>query len=218
MKKMIKGLLAALIMLGVVSSIKAELTKGNNMLILQAGAGLPITNEDFSSLGIGLEDEKAGKIGPAIGVQYLHQLSPNVAVGGDFLFNIFSKNSYSQSVPAITFSADEKPQAFTIMPVLKVSGNKKTRPYLIMGIGFYHFSVEGTILVTNPVVLQTTADASCSGLAFMFGGGVDFDINETMFFGIEGRWNNLITNEDEVGWNNFAYFNFLAHIGFRFGS
>lgn len=184
-------------------------------LILEGGAAFALTQEDFLTT----DAKKVGKTGPSFGAQFLIEPFNTrvLSLGVEIKKDIFKENSYTETIPLLgTINISDKPDVLTIMPVVKIATVKSPSFYLLGGAGYYDFGREVTMEIVTPIYIENTTTFSCSGIGFTAGAGVDFSLSDRAFFGLEGRWTLLKTDEDEVNIDTFEYLNALIHFGVRF--
>lgn len=154
------------------------------------------------------DDVKLGNTGFSAGVAFVRNIAPAFAVGVDANYAGFSSgdminDSYKYSTGIATGLITGRINFFP---------SQKTRLYIPVGAGVGHMFAK-----------QKFADAhdttNSTSWALMAGLGLEFDIDETVIFGIEGRYN-LIDLEDKlgdkIGKDRYHYLTALLKIGCRF--
>lgn len=171
--------------------------------------GMTIPQDSWNHGG---QEVDLGQTGWTVGVGFTRNITPVFALGLD--------GNYAQLGDGDKFaSASGNSYYRTGIATALVTGrvnffpSQSTRLYIPFGIGANHLFARQK----NEDGSHLTTDGT--DLAQMIGLGLEFDIDETIIFGLEGRYY-LIETADEVkeafGKNRMHYMNVMLKIGCRF--
>lgn len=159
---------------------------------LVIGGAMPVTKTDLTALGG--KNEAALKTGVDVGGRYLYHTSPEWAFGGEVSYAGFGDKEHDITDMKVKMSASaldvEGLAKYTLTP------EKKTRPYLIGGLGYGSLKTKTQFKPTNGYTwldtgtdeYRTDYDKTIGGVAFSIGAGVESSLSDTITLGIEGRW------------------------------
>jgi opacity protein-like surface antigen len=194
-------------LLFVSSQAKAQTKVGTHQLGLELGVANPISNTDLGNGDV----ETFGETGPAVGIDYLYQFHPNFSVGADFNNKFQGTENYSHphGGAAVTSSV------WTMLAIgrFDLLPESRIRPYAMAGAGFG--GARRSVVYANPAF---NSENTSMGPAFAMGAGADFDINGDWVVGGELRYTVVGTDENAVGTGHVSTFDFLAKVGYKFGS
>ncbi len=175
---------------------------------LELYGGMVMPQSDWKHKG---ETVDMGNVGWAAGIGFYRNISRVVAIGLD--------GNYAQ-----LGDGDERKDksyyrtgAATGLVAVRVNffPRHTTRIYIPAGIGVGHvFARQNNINDTDSHKTYSSTD-----LAGMLGVGVEFDIDETVIFGAEGRYYLMRTRDDfesQLGKDYIHYGEILLKFGFRF--
>lgn len=185
----------------------AQYSAGSQEVGLVIGGAIPITKTDLT--GFGGKNEAAVKTGVDFGGRYLYHTSPEWAFGGEVSYAGYGDKEHTIINAMLKMSASaldvEGVAKYTFTP------GKKTRPYLIGGVGYGSLKQKtqikpvditwGDIIPgdTATTEYRTDYDETIGGVAFSVGAGVESSLSDTITLGIEGRLKYLGTNKTVVG-------------------
>jgi opacity protein-like surface antigen len=189
-----KYAIVSLLMMTWVVRAHANLEKGDQLLAVQGGVSVPLTELDYNAAG-GTKDTFADP-GGSFGVQYLYQVLPMLGLGLDL-----ANSSYSDRFSNILIfnaSSVSGGHSFDVLPVVHVAFIPESRvhPFVEGGIGVSNTALKieatpdaGHVWAnTGTREKRTLIDSTKSGAAIMMGGGVDFFITDHLFLGASGRF------------------------------
>ena len=203
MKSLNAALISALLLTATLAN--AAIKQGTQRIGVDLGLANPLTNDTVDG-----QDEPFGALGPAIGLNYLYQLKPNLSIGGDLNYKILGHHDDTTGHGPV----EVKSSAWTMLAIgrLDVLPEQNLRPYGLVGLGIGGVS-RSVEFAQRP---DLNSDRSSTGLAFAMGVGLDYDINPSWVVGGELRYNIIGTDETQVGTGHVSTFDFLAKVGYKF--
>ncbi len=179
----------------------AQFDKGSSEAGLVVGGAIPTTKSDLTDLGG--KNETAVKTGVAVGGRYLYHTSPEWAFGGEASYAAFGDKKHDiGGIIEITESA----AALDVQGIAKYTfaADKKSRPYLIGGVGYGSVKQKNTTKPINgtswadtlTTESRTNYDETIGALAVSLGAGFEHFFNDTTILTIEGRWKHFGTNKN----------------------
>lgn len=205
-----------------------------NNLVVNLGVGVPLTDLDLTDQGGG--KDKIGKTGATFGLQYLYDVSPQLGLGADINGTAFGENASDVLIPGGHTTTKPTSSVYLAAVKFKFIPAGQVQPYVLGGFGFHRTSLDAKTAPQAGFVWADTGtretrqmvDDSQTNYALAIGGGLDFPINDTVFMGVEGRYQHL----GEVTFSTtpsavqtfgvtsvkgpMNMFNFLAKAGFKF--
>lgn len=178
-------------------------------------------------------DVKLGNTGFSAGLAFVRNITPVFAIGIDGNYAGFASGDTVTRTTSLIFRPGVRPlpgigDALLMQQEYKYSTgiatglitgrinffpSAKTRLYIPVGAGVGHMFVKQKFTNGEHDTTNSTSWALMAGL------GLEFDIDETVIFGIEGRYN-LIDLEDKlgdkIGKDRYHYLTALLKIGCRF--
>lgn len=179
---------------------------GATRLELYGGMVLPQSNWNHNG-----ESVDIGDIGWTAGLGFYRNISRVIAFGLDGNYAQFGDGDERAD------KSYYRTGAATGLVALRVNffPRHSTRIYIPVGIGVGHvFTRQNNINDTNAHKTYNSTD-----LAGMLGVGLEFDIDESIIFGAEGRYYVMRTRgdfESQFGKDNIHYGEILLKFGFRF--
>ncbi|MEW5701299.1 MAG: outer membrane beta-barrel protein [Candidatus Zixiibacteriota bacterium] len=196
------GMVAAAAVLGLVVAMSgtanAQFVKGQFLVGPGAGAAIPMGDfGDAADIGFGF-----GGVGD-------YMLTPNLAVGADFMYNMLGAK----------VEEDLEDVSVDDFKLLQITGHAKyffgqdgakMTPYLFGGAGFYN--MKGGVSVD---IGDIDLDVSASSTEFGVNGGAGmlFKAGEKMKVGVQGAFHNVMTEGDAT-----QYISAGAFLLFTFGA
>lgn len=168
--------------------------------------GVSLPNKDWT--------EQVGDTGFAAGIAFVRNVLPWLTLGLDGNYAGLSKGDDFTSAAGDTSHFRSGVATAMVAGRVYLFPHSMTRLYGTAGIGGgYMYAKEK----------NETADSSdtydSTDVAWMLGAGLEFDIDETVVFGAEGRYNwvGLRSDlKDRVGHDNFGYWTMMLKLGVKF--
>ena len=178
----------------------AQFDKGSSEAGFVVGGAIPTTKSDLTDL-VG-KNQTAVKTGITAGGRYLYHTSPEWAFGGEASYAAFGDKKHDIGIAEITESA----AALDVQGIAKYTfaADKKSRPYLIGGVGYGSMKQKNTTkpingnswIDTGTTESRTNYDETIGALAVSLGAGFEHFFNDTTILTIEGRWKHLGTDKN----------------------
>ncbi len=199
MKKAINLAVVAALMFGSGAAAFAQYAAGDNEAGLIIGAAIPRTKTDLTSVGGG--KETSAKTGMNLGARYLYHISPEWAFGGEVASASYGdkeKNVNYAGTPLVVREG-AKTMAFEGLAKYTFQPEKKTRPYLLGGLGYGRTTWKGETKPgagyvwadTSTSEYRTNFDEDMSALSFSFGAGLETTMSENISLAFEARWRTI---------------------------
>ncbi len=203
MRLPIASVVTGLLMIAV--GANAAIKQGAQQIGLSLGVSNPLGNETADGTRV-----EFGKVGPALGLNYLYQVRPNWSLGADLNFKSFGDRDVFTSHGA----GEVKTSAWTLMAVGRgdLSPESNLRPYALLGLGVGRAKRD----LSYPSNARFDQDHASGGLAFALGAGLDFDINPTWVAGAELRYSYIHTDANEIGAESVRTLDVLFKAGYKF--
>jgi opacity protein-like surface antigen len=174
-----------------------EHARGSDLLSIDVGLGVPVSG--VSITGDAGEPTNNGSVGPLVGVEYLHSLTPWFAVGANFEDIYRSPQNSSDFLPGTNSSISGNTEMLLAVAKLSLTDRGYARPYLLAGLGVDHTS---TLIQSTPqagYAWQDTGTAESRdlvnggswGVASTLRLGVDFNVYDPVVFSVEMGWTAL---------------------------
>lgn len=171
------------------SLASAKIARGTRTFTLGLGPAIPVSDAESS-----VHRELIANTGIGIGGEYLSYLRPHLAVGANLSYLAPSDRNSSTWLPGADSNSGIRSLSFLAIIKLLLSSRGTTHPFILAGIGIHktHFRFDAAPesnlvwINTGTTERRTLYDASASGLAFSFRGGIDQSLGSRLFLGIEG--------------------------------
>lgn len=161
------------------------------------GLGVPINDIDYSGTGGGKGAN--GGVGPSVGLQYLADVGPSTALGGQLEYLRRSASDSPGGLPRSITDAQGDTLLFLADAKVYLRRKAAVRPYLLGGVGGHWTS---TVIDAQPhagFIWSDTrtdeprrlADDSSWGPAATARVGVDFMVRDPGFMAVEAGWTGL---------------------------
>jgi opacity protein-like surface antigen len=184
----------------VAGTAMAQFSAGSSEAGFTVGGAIPLTKTDLTDLGG--KNETAVKSGVDFGGRYLYHTTPVWAFGGEVSYSAFGDKTHDLGGLA---EIKESAGALDVQGIAKYTfaADKKTRPYLIGGIGYGSLKLKtqtkpvggAAWADTGTTESRTNFDENFGGLALSMGAGFEHFLTDTLLLGIEGRWKYLGTKD-----------------------
>ncbi len=201
MKKSINAVLGLCVVVLCAGAAMAQYSAGSQEVGLVIGGAMPVTKTDLTALGG--KNETAVKTGLDVGGRYLYHTTPEWAFGGEVSYAGFGDKTHD--APVLLSIVKESANTLDVEGVAKYTftPEKKTRPYLIGGLGYGSLKQKTQIkpsagnawLDTGTTEYRTSYDKTIGGVALSIGAGVESSLSDTITLGVEGRWKYLGTKK-----------------------
>ena len=177
-----------------------------NLSRVEFYGGVSLPEEDWA--------QQIGDTGFSAGLAFVRNILPWLTLGLDGNYAGFSKGDDFLSATGDTANFRSGVATAMVAGRVYLFPKSMTRIYGTAGIGGgYMYAKEK----------NDTADSSetydSTDIAWMLGAGLEFDIDETVVFGAEGRYNwvGLRSDlKDRVGHDNFGYWTMMLKLGVKF--
>lgn len=194
MKKYIVAVLIASVFVG---PSWAGLQRGNQVISINVGGAVPLTDVNVSDAGGG--KEKIGATGPNFGGQYLYQILPNLGIGADINYSAFGDKTSTTFIPGGDSTISSKSLVALSIVKFHFVTEGRVLPYVLGGLGFHNSSLKidakpspGFVWGnTRTTETRNELDDSASNLALGLGAGLDIPVNESITLGVETRYQYL---------------------------
>jgi opacity protein-like surface antigen len=174
-----------------------ESAPARDMLSIDVGLDAPLTG--VSIPGSGGDTTSNGDVGPLVGVEYLHSLTPLLSVGADFEYMYRSPTATPNLLPGAISNVSGNTEMLLAVAKLALTDRGYARPYLLAGLGVDNTS---TLIDATPrpgfawpdtgtSESRTLVDGSSWGLASTLRFGIDFNVYDPVVFSVEAGWTAL---------------------------
>ena len=218
-KTILTVLLLSLSCVWPLSSSAQGLEKGDQLVSVFAGGGIP-TNQSGIYYIPSMTELDWGDAAFAYGVQYLNAITPYFALGVEVNGNHFSKASYSFSDYGESLQISSKMDVYNFMVASRITANPqaKTRFYFPFGLGFA--SAKNTVALNINGVGDSNRE-QMSSFSYYIGLGMEETLSENWVFGGEVRYNGFSFDMGKHGFSgsakeNYNFVSLLLKIAYKF--
>jgi hypothetical protein len=170
---------------------------GADILSLQFGLAIPISQVSFSAIGGG--NALDGDVGAMLGLQYLHQFSRRLDLGVEFEYADRAQNQTFGLFPSGVASISGDSLIFMGEGRWNLRDHGKARPYLLGGLGAHRTTETIDVrpfpgnywATTSPFDTRRLVDDDLWGLASCVRFGVDFPLDDKASLGFDLSWLHL---------------------------
>jgi len=213
-----KAAVSLVFMLAFSQTCEAKIEIGDDRIGLNLGVGIPTSANDFSD---------TAKVGFSGGVDYLHQITNRIGIGGRVQYFSFPGDDRRLTLTGggvVDADSDSTVLLGEFIGRMTFCPSSGFSPYVRAGIGLNRFSqktdaapIAGVLwLDTSTNETRRLTDDSSTGVALSFGGGVEFSLSEVLLLGLEGNWHIFGVDEDDYGTDFINVPSVLARFTFQF--
>ncbi len=203
MKKLLIAAMFCVFLSPAFAGIDQGIDKGMTHISVLGGFAVPTSEYGFSPSDYGLyfDDENFdyGDVGPTYGLQIMHYLTKNIGLGLEFNAANYQKVEYTFSVGAVSETVKTSADKYSLFLVGKFNfaPDAKTRLYIPVGAGFAKYKGKVDFDVFGEEEQSSTKPALYAGL------GVESDLNDIFFWGLEARYNHWWMDDDKFTDTNY---------------
>lgn len=201
MKLLTAALVAGLLLTS--THADAQVKPKTQQVAITLGLANPLSNNSVDD-----QTETFGKLGPALGFNYLYQAQRYLSFGGDFNYKMLgTRDAVTGHGPV-----EIKSSAWALLAIGRGDPmpDSRIRPYGLLGLGIGGVRRE----VEYSQHPERNSSRTSSGLAFALGGGVDYDISDEWVAGAELRYNIISTSD--IGTSHVNTLDGLLKLGYKF--
>lgn len=196
MKKLL-SVLAIFLATASFAGIDYGLDAGATRLGIFGGMSTPMADWNM-----GASDAKAGKAGPAFGVEFVRNITSVFALGFEVGYASYPSNAFNDalSIKSSVFNG-------SVLGRINLFPSAPTRIYIPFGAGLNYFKAETSVGGEG----TNTAPGLTAGL------GIEFDLGPDFVLGVESRYTQIFLNKDDFGDNDaFSALSAVVKLGMKF--